>query len=176
MLRELPLVGELPGLGEGPVTIVVPVGGGGLAAGAGLAASVLDRHASDPRCSGCHERVDPIGLGLEMYDAIGSLRPFDPAELGGRRTYVAGLEREDFLGGAELGAIVRGSAMAEACVVEQVARWASGHRLGDEDACWLEDLRARFAGSGGSFRELVIALVTSEPFRHLPAPEDAGCP
>lgn len=36
------LVGELPGLGEGPVTIVTPVGGGGLAAGAGLAASVLD--------------------------------------------------------------------------------------------------------------------------------------
>lgn len=36
------LVGELPGLGHGPVTIVTPVGGGGLAAGVGLAASVLD--------------------------------------------------------------------------------------------------------------------------------------
>jgi len=36
------LVGELPGLGGGPVTIVTPVGGGGLAAGVGLAASMLD--------------------------------------------------------------------------------------------------------------------------------------
>jgi threonine dehydratase len=33
------IVGELPGLGEGPLTIVTPVGGGGLAAGVGLAAS-----------------------------------------------------------------------------------------------------------------------------------------
>lgn len=36
------LVGELPSLGDGPVTIVTPVGGGGLAAGVGLASSVLD--------------------------------------------------------------------------------------------------------------------------------------
>jgi threonine dehydratase len=36
------IVGELTGLGDGPMTIVTPVGGGGLAAGVGLAASVRE--------------------------------------------------------------------------------------------------------------------------------------
>lgn len=36
------IVAELPGLGEAPIRIVTPVGGGGLAAGLGLAASALD--------------------------------------------------------------------------------------------------------------------------------------
>ena len=32
-------------------------------------------HASVPQCSGCHQLMDPIGFGLEKYDAIGTYRP-----------------------------------------------------------------------------------------------------
>jgi hypothetical protein len=34
----------------------------------------LERHRNDAACSSCHRRMDPLGLGLENYDAIGMWR------------------------------------------------------------------------------------------------------
>jgi hypothetical protein len=34
----------------------------------------LDAHIHDARCSGCHNRIDPLGLAFENYDAIGRWR------------------------------------------------------------------------------------------------------
>ena len=31
-------------------------------------------HAQNPACSGCHRLMDPIGFGLEKYDAVGAWR------------------------------------------------------------------------------------------------------
>lgn len=42
---------------------------------------LTEKHSSDPRCFGCHRRIDPYGFSLEAYDAIGRLREKD---LGGR--------------------------------------------------------------------------------------------
>src|SRR5690606_40829884 len=35
---------------------------------------VLELHRSKPACNSCHQRMDPIGLGLENFDAIGRWR------------------------------------------------------------------------------------------------------
>ena len=32
------------------------------------------QHSSDPACAGCHKLIDPLGFGLENYDAIGRYR------------------------------------------------------------------------------------------------------
>ncbi len=37
----------------------------------------LERHRANPACSGCHTRMDPLGFGLENYDAIGRWRTQD---------------------------------------------------------------------------------------------------
>jgi len=34
----------------------------------------LERHRADPRCQRCHEKLDPIGLSLENFDAVGAWR------------------------------------------------------------------------------------------------------
>lgn len=34
----------------------------------------LEKHRQDPNCSGCHQRLDPLGFGLENFDAIGRWR------------------------------------------------------------------------------------------------------
>src|SRR6185295_9402447 len=34
----------------------------------------LEAHRVDPVCASCHTRLDPIGLGLENFDAIGKYR------------------------------------------------------------------------------------------------------
>lgn len=35
---------------------------------------LLERHRSDPACFSCHQKMDPLGLGLENFDAIGKWR------------------------------------------------------------------------------------------------------
>jgi len=42
---------------------------------------ITERHSADPKCFGCHARIDAYGFALEGFDAIGRLRDFD---LGGR--------------------------------------------------------------------------------------------
>lgn len=49
---------------------------------AGLSERQLtERHSSDPKCAGCHVRVDPYGFSLEAYDAIGRFRTNDASGL-----------------------------------------------------------------------------------------------
>jgi hypothetical protein len=40
---------------------------------------LVEKHSSDPRCSGCHQRLDPYGFALEHFDAIGRRRERDSA-------------------------------------------------------------------------------------------------
>jgi len=40
----------------------------------------LDAHIHDARCSGCHNRIDPLGLAFENYDAIGRWRTEEATE------------------------------------------------------------------------------------------------
>jgi hypothetical protein len=42
---------------------------------------LTEKHSTDPKCYGCHRRIDPYGYALEAYDAIGRRRERD---LGGR--------------------------------------------------------------------------------------------
>jgi hypothetical protein len=34
----------------------------------------LEKHREKPECATCHSRIDPLGFGLENYDAIGRWR------------------------------------------------------------------------------------------------------
>ncbi|MES2572473.1 MAG: DUF1588 domain-containing protein, partial [Verrucomicrobiota bacterium] len=34
----------------------------------------LELHRAEPRCAGCHARMDPLGFGLENFDALGNWR------------------------------------------------------------------------------------------------------
>jgi mono/diheme cytochrome c family protein len=37
----------------------------------------LEKHRTDPTCAACHSRMDPLGFGLENYDAVGAWRTHD---------------------------------------------------------------------------------------------------
>src|SRR5207253_2326095 len=34
----------------------------------------MEQHRANPACASCHERMDPIGFGLESFDGIGMSR------------------------------------------------------------------------------------------------------
>ena len=55
----------------------------------------LEQHRADPTCASCHAPMDPIGFGLENFDAIGRWRDKD-GEAADRR------HRREFVNGAEV--------------------------------------------------------------------------
>jgi len=131
------------------------------------------RHTQDPTCAGCHELINPVGHGLERYDALGGLRSVysngGAVKLTG---YIAGLEpAQEYSGGVELGQIVSQSPQASRCVVKHAFRWAMGRFEHDTeakpaDACSMHQLHELLSESNYSFRALTIALVTSDTFRY----------
>lgn len=68
---------------------------------------LIERHSSDARCAGCHQRIDPFGFALEGFDAIGRSRQADTQAvlpngitftgLDGLRAYLLTTRRDDFL-------------------------------------------------------------------------------
>lgn len=127
----------------------------------------FEQHRTEPSCKGCHELLDPIGVGFETYDAVGSYRtvennlPIDSAgELVG-----AGDASGPFNGGVELARRLAQSTDVRDCVKKQWFRFALGRSEGPEDACTLHSLSEKFVASDYDIKSLLIALVTSDAFR-----------
>ncbi len=115
-------------------------------------------------CAACHNRMDPIGLGLEQYDVAGRFRTFEAGkpqcEIDGEGELV-GVGK--FNGPAELGARLVESGLLEGCVVQHLVQYAIGRELEEADEALIAHLSKEFTDSG-RFDELVIALVSDESF------------
>jgi len=118
-----------------------------------------------PPCNGCHDLMDPLGRGLEQYDAIGRFRSEDA------QGKIVGTDVEGpFYGGAELSRKFAQSAQVRDCVARQWFRFALGRpENGRLDRESLADLDTAF--DGGDLRELIVALTLTDAFRFRPVEE-----
>jgi hypothetical protein len=97
----------------------------------------MEEHAMNPACSVCHSLMDPIGFGLENYDAIGSWRTTDnglPVDSSGK---LAG--GQTFSGALALEAILKADPRAQSAVVEYVLSYALGRSVGSASDQWGAD-------------------------------------
>jgi hypothetical protein len=127
----------------------------------------LEQHATNPVCAGCHLKMDPIGFGLERFDAIGALRERDegfPIDATGRLPSGA-----TFDGPVELASLVKSDPRFPGCISEKLLTYALGRGLGARDTCQVEAVADRFAAGGYSFRALATAIATSRAFTHRAA-------
>ena len=143
----------------------------------------LDIHLNSESCASCHRLIDPIGLGFEQYNAIGVFQKkmvlqFAGAkgdEARGRRAtikeldvdpsgYIQGMEDSAFSTPRELGRLLAESKTCQKAIVKQLFRYAFGRQETVNDQPVIDALLAKFRDSGFRFRELIVALVTSELF------------
>jgi hypothetical protein len=128
----------------------------------------FEQHRADPSCYGCHQLLDPIGVGFEEYDAIGRFRSDEhglPIDAVGE-LLSAGDSSGTFRGAVELAQRLATSAQVRDCVQKQWFRFSLGRLEGADDACTLHSLSEQFAASGYDVRSLLLALVTSDAFRY----------
>ncbi|MFO0595217.1 MAG: DUF1592 domain-containing protein [Myxococcaceae bacterium] len=132
--------------------------------------SLIEQHGSDPRCSGCHRVMDPMGLAFEHYDAVGAWREVDLDDRNPIDSAVTVSLGDPQLDGpvtsaTELVQRLSRSSMARRCYVTQWYRYALGRLETSDDASELAALQERFERSGGSIPDLLVALTTTDAFR-----------
>jgi hypothetical protein len=128
----------------------------------------FEQHRADPTCAGCHQLLDPIGVGFENYDAIGRYRGDEnglPIDANGELVS-AGTASGAFSGAVELAKKLATSPEVRSCVQKQWFRFSLGRFEGPEDACTLQGLAADFEASDFDVKTLLLSLVTSDAFRY----------
>jgi hypothetical protein len=132
----------------------------------------LEQHRTNPACAACHNLMDPIGFGLETFDAIGRFRTTDAGQpLDTTGTLPDGTS---FTNAEELGRIVAADPRFRPCVAQKLATYALGRGVdASADAAFVASLAAETTRGDGSLLSLISALVKSPPFR-MRAPDTNG--
>ena len=124
----------------------------------------LEAHRKNPTCASCHSRMDPLGFGLENFDAIGAWRtedgnfPVDASgSLPGGRSFTGPIELKALLK-EDRDAFVRG-------LTEKLLTYALGRGLERFDRPAVATITAKLPSQDYRFSELVLGIARSLPFQ-----------
>src|SRR4029077_5851538 len=133
-------------------------------------------HRTKPECANCHKILDPIGFGLENFDAIGRWRdkddsggPIDAAgELPGGKNFASPKEVNAHLAG-------RKDDLARN-LAEKLLAYALCRQLEGYDEIVVDGMVENLARDGYHTQTLITEVVTSYPFlnrrvEELPKPK-----
>ena len=124
----------------------------------------LEQHRKDPSCAPCHNAMDPIGFGLERYDAVGSYRTHEGSvAIDSSGTLPDG---KSFGGAKELKAILKSQSDAfTRNLTEKLLTFALGRGLERYDRAAVDQICKQAAQDGYKFSSIVLSIVNSKPFQ-----------
>jgi hypothetical protein len=124
-------------------------------------------HAVDPKCTGCHAMIDPLGFAFEHYDAIGAWRDTDankPVDSSGKASIKgASLDFQDAVG---LASQLAKSPEVRSCMTNEWLRYMVRRHEGDGDAASIQTANDAFSKSSFDIRELIVNLTQTRAFTH----------
>jgi hypothetical protein len=123
-------------------------------------------HQSEPTCANCHRLLDPIGFGLENFDAIGRWREKD--DVGVAIDSAGKLPNgEGFSNPAELkGLLASRKADLARNLAERLMAYALGRQLEGYDEIVIDQLMVKIAQDQYRMRTMITEVITSYLFTH----------
>jgi hypothetical protein len=126
---------------------------------------MLEVHRANKLCSSCHQRMDPLGLAMENFNAMGGWRDTDarqPIEPAGE--LVTG---EKFSDVRELKRVLRRDRAADVyrCLTEKMLTYALGRGLEHYDVHTVDAIVAGLEREGGRMTVLITRIIESAPFQ-----------
>jgi hypothetical protein len=130
---------------------------------------MLEVHRTKASCAGCHEKIDPLGFGLENFDAIGRWRtqdanggPIDSrATLPGDITFSTPKELKDLL--------LSSDELFLRNLSRKMLAYALGRPLEYYDEPVVTDLVAKLRADDLKMQTLILSVIDSHPFQHRSA-------
>ena len=129
----------------------------------------LTAHVANPACAGCHQLMDPIGLGLEKMDGIGAFRETEGGETIDPSGDLNGVAFDDAVG---LGEALSKDPLLGPCFVSTVFKYATGRDPMPGERSFLAFLDGKLTASGYRLRDLLRLIATSEAFRTTSGPRE----
>ncbi len=135
-------------------------------------------HTESASCAGCHELIDPVGFTFEEFDELGRQRSSERglsidtsgALIEGPDPNLEGqLENVQ-----ELSTKLAESPAVTRCLARKWFTFAMGRPDGHEDQCDIDHVTEEVIQAGGSLREILVALATSQAFRFRPAGKETS--
>jgi hypothetical protein len=124
----------------------------------------LQQHRQDPSCSPCHNLMDPIGFGLESYDAVGAWRTHDGEALIDTSGVLP--DGQSFQGAKDLKQVLKSQSGAfTRNVTEKLLTYALGRGLERYDQPTVDEIVAQVEANNFKFSALVMEIVESAPFQ-----------
>jgi hypothetical protein len=124
----------------------------------------LESHRKDPTCASCHRKMDPLGFGLENFDAVGAWRTTDgkfPIDATG---YLP--DGDEFDGPEQLRDVLKHEQIAFArCLTSKLLTYALGRGLERYDTRTVKQIASRLPARDYRFSALVLQIVNSLPFQ-----------
>lgn len=140
---------------------------------------LLAAHRESALCASCHSRMDPLGIALENFNALGIWRTKEkdePIDASGR--LITGEEFHDI---RDLKKILRDRHAEDfyRCVTQKMLTYALGRGLDYGDEHTVDLIVARLKAEDGKFSALLQGVIDSAPFQkqrlpqvHAPATKD----
>lgn len=124
----------------------------------------MEQHRANPACRSCHARMDPLGFGLENYNAIGQWRTHEGNLLIDATGTLPNGRTFDGPDGLKALLVQDKTAFAK-CLAEKLLIYALGRGLEDYDRPAIENIVTRAASNGYKFSTFINEIVTSAPFQ-----------
>jgi hypothetical protein len=125
----------------------------------------MEEHRANPTCASCHARMDPIGFGLENFDAIGAWREKEgDFAIDSSGKLVSG---ESFKGAPELSNILATTKrdFFVRCLTEKMLTYALGRGTEYYDRATIQKITSDLARNHYQFSTLILDVVNSLPFQ-----------
>ncbi|CAN5490274.1 hypothetical protein BH23BAC1_BH23BAC1_16750 [soil metagenome] len=126
---------------------------------------LLVLHRSKPECISCHQKMDPIGFGLENFDPVGRWRNgYGEETIIAWDTLPSG---EIFNGPAELKKIlVSKNDLFARTLTEKMFTYAIGRNVEFKDELYVQELIKNLQENNFNTEKFIIELTNSYPFRY----------
>jgi hypothetical protein len=121
-------------------------------------------HRANPVCASCHSVMDPIGLSMENFDAIGHWRTREgEAAVDASGGFIDGSTFEGADGLKQ--ALLRRPDLFTSALSEKLLTYALGRGLEYYDAPAVRTIVRRTAADQYRFSSLILSIVRSAPFQ-----------
>ena len=122
----------------------------------------------EDECWRCHRKMNPLGMPFEAYNHVGRFRELElgePVDASGSIDYTGVDELDgDVEGPREMMERIASSDLARQSFVRHVFRYWMGRNEVPRDSRTLRAMDRAYVASGGSFKEVLVTLLTSDSF------------
>jgi hypothetical protein len=137
---------------------------------------MLTVHRANPLCASCHARMDPLGLALENFNAMGMWREKDasqPIDAAGQL-----ITGESFKTVRDLKHILTHERQADfyRCMTEKLLTYALGRGLDYYDVHTVDEIVAQLTEQNGRFSVLLAGVINSAPFQKQRNEDNSSAP